>query len=180
MKIQCVKIQTAGSAPVRKETASKKQALMWPRGRVRWWEMKLMVDKGFPDGSVVKNLPANVRDTGSIPGSGRSPGEGNGNPVPYSRQGNRIDRGAWQVCGVTKSQTQLNRHTHTQGQPPCGTGLHTRDPPKERSQNRRVWGYFTMIGGFVCYKWLFQWQDSTVCTFAYTTQGLEVGTCNIC
>ena len=43
--------------------------------------------KGFPGGKVVKNLPANAgdeRDTGSIPGSGRSPGEGNGNPLQYS------------------------------------------------------------------------------------------------
>ena len=40
--------------------------------------------KGFPGGSVVKNLPANVGDTGLIPGSGRSPGGGNGNPLQYS------------------------------------------------------------------------------------------------
>ena len=39
---------------------------------------------GFPDGSVVGNLPANAGDTGLIPGSGRSLGEGNGNPVQYS------------------------------------------------------------------------------------------------
>ena len=58
---------------------------------------------------VVKNLPANanagdVRDTGSIPGSGRSPGEGNGKPPQYSYLGNLIDRGAWQatVHGVTR------------------------------------------------------------------------------
>ena len=39
---------------------------------------------GFPGGSVVKNLPANARDMGSIPGSGRCPGEGNGNPLQDS------------------------------------------------------------------------------------------------
>ena len=39
---------------------------------------------GFPGGSVVKNPPINAGDTGSIPGSGRSPGEGNGNPLQYS------------------------------------------------------------------------------------------------
>ena len=39
---------------------------------------------GFPGGTVVKNLPANAGDEGLIPGSGRSPGEGNGNPVQYS------------------------------------------------------------------------------------------------
>ena len=49
-------------------------------------------------------------DTGSIPGSGRSPGEGNGNPLQYSCLGNPMDRGAWQatVYRVTKSQTQLS------------------------------------------------------------------------
>ena len=47
---------------------------------------------------VVKNLPANggdARDEGSIPGSGRSPGVGNGNPLQYSRLKNSMDRGAW-------------------------------------------------------------------------------------
>ena len=43
---------------------------------------------GFPGGSVVKNLPANGGDTGSIPGLGRCPGEGNGNPFQYSCLGN--------------------------------------------------------------------------------------------
>ena len=50
---------------------------------------------GFPGGSVVKNLIANAGDTGSIPGSGRSLGEGNGNPLQYSSLGNPMDRGAW-------------------------------------------------------------------------------------
>ena len=48
-----------------------------------------------PSGSVVKNLPANAGDLGSIPGSGRSPGEGNGNPFQYSCLGNSVDRGTW-------------------------------------------------------------------------------------
>jgi len=52
---------------------------------------------GFPDDSVVKNQPANAGDSGSIPGSGRSPGEGNGNPLWYSCLGNPMSRGAWQV-----------------------------------------------------------------------------------
>ena len=69
---------------------------------------------GFPDGTVVKNLPVNTggdaRDTGSIPGSGRSPGGGNGNLLQYSCLGNPMDRGAWwaTVHRVTKSQTQLS------------------------------------------------------------------------
>ena len=54
-------------------------------------------DLRFPRGSVVKNLPANAGDSGSIPGSGRSPGEGNGHPVWYSCLGNPVDRRAWQA-----------------------------------------------------------------------------------
>ena len=46
-------------------------------------------------GSVVKNLPANAGDVSLIPGSGRSPGEGNGNPPQYSCLRNPMDRGAW-------------------------------------------------------------------------------------
>ena len=62
---------------------------------------------------MIKNLPPNVgdiRDTGSIPGSGRPPGGENGNPLQYSCLGNPMDRGAWwaTVHGVTKSQTQLS------------------------------------------------------------------------
>ena len=58
----------------------------------------------------VSNPPANaedVRDAGSIPGSGRSPGEGNGNPLRYSCLGNSMDRGAWWITvhKVAKSQT---------------------------------------------------------------------------
>ena len=48
--------------------------------------------KGFPGGAVVKNLPANSGDTGSIPGLGGSPGEGNGNPFQCSCLGNPMDR----------------------------------------------------------------------------------------
>ena len=59
---------------------------------------------------MVKNLPANagdVRDAGSIPGLGRSPGGGHGNPLQYSCLENSMDRGAWQatVHEVTQSQT---------------------------------------------------------------------------
>ena len=52
---------------------------------------------GLPGGSVVKNTPANAGDSGSIPGSGRSTGEGNGSPLQYSCLGNPMDRGAWQA-----------------------------------------------------------------------------------
>ena len=59
---------------------------------------------------MVKNLPANAGDAGSIPGSERYPGEGNGDPFEYSCQGNPMDRGAWRaaVHGVEKSWTQLS------------------------------------------------------------------------
>ena len=62
---------------------------------------------GFPGGLVIKNQPANAEDVGSIPGLGKCPGEGNGNPLQYSCLKNSMDRGAWQtaVNGVTKSQT---------------------------------------------------------------------------
>ena len=58
----------------------------------------------------VKNPPANARDVGSIPGSGRSPGEGNGNTFQDSCLGNSMDRGAWRVTvhGITKSSTGLS------------------------------------------------------------------------
>ena len=59
---------------------------------------------GFPGDSVVKNPPANAGDLSSILGSGRSPGEENGNPLQYSYMGNPMDRGAWRatVHGLAK------------------------------------------------------------------------------
>ena len=59
---------------------------------------------GFPGGTVVKKPPANAGDASSIPGSGRSPGEGNGNPLRYSCLENSTDRGGWWATahGVAK------------------------------------------------------------------------------
>ena len=59
---------------------------------------------------MVKKTLGSAGDAGEIPGSGRSPGEGNGNPLQYSSLRNSMDRGAWQatVLGVTKSQIQLS------------------------------------------------------------------------
>jgi len=59
---------------------------------------------GFPDGLVVKNSPANEGDLGSVPGSGRFPAGGHGNPLQYSFLENTMDRGAWKatVHGVGK------------------------------------------------------------------------------
>ena len=72
----------------------------------------------FPGGSVVKKLPTNAGDAGLIPGLGRSPGGGHGNPLRYSCLENFMDRGAWQATDhrVAKSQTQLKQistHAHT-------------------------------------------------------------------
>ena len=66
--------------------------------------------KGFPGGSEVKASACNAGDLGSIPGSGRSPGEGNGNPLQYSCLENPMDGGAWRatVHGVAKSRTRLS------------------------------------------------------------------------
>ena len=64
--------------------------------------------RDFPGGSDSKASAYNVGDLGSIPGSGRSPGEGNGNPLQYSCLENPIDREAWYATGhgVTKSRTR--------------------------------------------------------------------------
>ena len=59
---------------------------------------------GFTVPSVSKESVCNARDLGLIPGLGRSPGEGNGNPLQYSCLENPMDRGVWQAC---KSQTRL-------------------------------------------------------------------------
>ena len=72
----------------------------------------------LPGGSLVNNPIANAgdsRDSGSIPGSGRYPGGGNGNPHQYSCLENSMDRGAWwaTVHGAEKNQTQLSDWAHT-------------------------------------------------------------------
>ena len=79
-----------------------------------------MTNEGFPGGSDGKESACNVGDLGSIPGSGRSPGEGNGYALQYSCLENPMDREAWwaTVHGVAKNQTQLSNwhpytHTHT-------------------------------------------------------------------
>ena len=69
----------------------------------------------FPGGSDGKAFVYNVGDPGSIPGLGRSPGEGNGNPLQYYCLENPMDRGDWQatIYGVVKSQTRLSDFTFT-------------------------------------------------------------------
>ena len=70
---------------------------------------------GFPGGSEVKASACNAGDLGSIPGLGRSPGDGNGNPLQYSCLENPMDGGAWwaTVHGVAKSQIRLRDFTFT-------------------------------------------------------------------
>ena len=75
----------------------------------------LMRVQGFPGGSEVKVSACNVGDLGSIPGLGRSPGEGNVNPLQNSCLENTMDGGAWwgTVHGVAKCQTRLSNLTFT-------------------------------------------------------------------
>ena len=78
--------------------------------------MNIKIPKGFLDGSDGKESAYNAGDLGSIPGSGKSPGEGNVYPCQYFYLGNPIDRGTWQatVHGVAKSWTRVtNAQTHT-------------------------------------------------------------------
>ena len=72
--------------------------------------MTLFRGSDFPGGSDGKASAYSAGDLGSIPGSGRSPGEGNGNPLQYSCLENPMDRGAWWVI---KSQTRLSDFTFT-------------------------------------------------------------------
>ena len=80
----------------------------WSEGRIQPCPSGIYFDiwckRGFLGDSVVKILPANAGDLGSIPGLGRSPGEGTSNPLQYSCLGNPMDRGAWWavVHGVTR------------------------------------------------------------------------------
>ena len=75
----------------------------WLSDWTDWWWVG-----GFPDGSVGKESGCNAGDTGLIPGLGRSPGGGNGNPLQYSWLENPTDRGSWRatVHGVTQNWTR--------------------------------------------------------------------------
>ena len=94
---------------------------------------------GFPGTSVVKNLPANVGDSGSIPRLGTCPGEENGNSLWYSCLENPLDRGTWQatVRGIPKSWTWLSNWV--------GMYIHSHFNDEEKQENGshqiqdRVW-----------------------------------------
>ena len=79
------------------------------------FHLKVLHPLGFPGGSNGEESACNAGDLNSIPGSGRSPGEGNGNPLQYSCLKNPMDREAWRatVHGVAKSQIQLSDFTHS-------------------------------------------------------------------
>ena len=104
--------------PLEKEMATHSSTLAW---KIPWTEEPCKLQSmgsqkvghdwaTTSGGSVVKNLPANAGDSSYIPWSGRSPGEGNGNPLQYSCLENSMDRGTWQAIdhGVTLSQIWLS------------------------------------------------------------------------
>ena len=101
-----------------------------------------MFDKqlGFPGlplmAQLVKESACKVGDQGSIPESGRCPGEGNGNPLQYSCLDNPMDRGAWRatVHGVTKSRTRLS-DSHTLGFP---ADTSSTEPARHRRRPRQL------------------------------------------
>ena len=124
--------------------------------------------RGFPGGSEGKASTCNVGDPGSIPGLGRSPGEGNGNPPQYSCLENPMDspRGAWQatVHRVTKSRTRLSDYTFTFyfSLQSCECWLHL-------SGSSVIW-YICLSH---CYISLKNWQDYTLGNY-YWINGIKV------
>ena len=104
-------------------------------------------------GSDDKASVCNAEDPGSIPGLGRSPGEGNGSPLQYSCLENPMDLGAWwaTVHGVAKSQTRLSNFTFTGSSAGCSV-MSSRG------------GWEAQEGGDMCILWLTHvvvWQKST-------------------
>ena len=86
-----------------------------PAKQPRYKEVSHQADE-FPGGSVIKNLPANAEDAGSIPGSGRSSGGRNGKPLEYSWWGNPMDREKpgrrATICPISKNRTWLSNWAH--------------------------------------------------------------------
>ena len=96
----------------RSQLAQCSHSLCWTSARFPVQEdiKRENLHEGFPGGSDGKESACNTGDVSLIPGSGRSLGEGNDNPLQYSCLGNSMDRGAWwaTVHGVPKHRTQLN------------------------------------------------------------------------
>ena len=91
-------------------TSAKRSIFMWPTS-YNQLEGPVQAHEGFRCGSDDKESACSAGDLGLIPGLGRSPGEGTGNPLQYSYLGNPMDRGAWRatVSRVAKSQTGLSQ-----------------------------------------------------------------------
>ena len=107
------------------------RGVTWSKwGLVKW-------SLGFPGGSVVKNLPAHSEDAGSIPGTGRSPGGGNGNTLQYSCLGSAMDRRAT-VHGVTESQTWLSKTARVGSSWQMGSGPHRESRSGKASEETGV------------------------------------------
>ena len=112
---------------------------------------------------VVKNPPVDAEDVGLIPGSGRSPGEGNGNPLQYSCLENSMDRGAWQatVCGVAKSWTRLNESLPSVCMNIRGVPRWCGGKESTHQCRRRKWcGFHTWFGKI---PWRRKWSPTPVC-----------------
>ena len=95
--------------------------------RLKWLNSSSSCKEGFAGSSSVKNLLANARDTGSIIGSGRCSGEGNGNPLQCSCLENPRDSGAWwaAIYGVTQSWTWLKWLSSSSSNPQVMIALQT-------------------------------------------------------
>ena len=113
---------------------------------------------------VVKNLPANagdIRDSGSIPGWGRSPEEGNGNPLRYSCLENPRDGGAWwaAVYGVTQSRTRLKQLSSSSSSSSSSRASLVTQMVKESACNVGDLGSISGLGRF---PWRKKWQPIPV------------------
>ena len=131
------RLQSMGFQRVRHNQVTKQQQHTWSAGLYQV-PSDLACTKaflGFPGGSDGKASACNARHSGSIPGSGRSPGEGNGNPLQYSCLENSMDGGAWWATahGVTKSHTWLSDFTHSLTQ-----GILSNMKPKESSDQTLI------------------------------------------
>ena len=112
----------------------------------------------FPSGSVGKESACTAGDAGLIPGLGRSPGGGHGNPLHYCCLENRIDRGAWQATAhrVTKSRTQLSNQHFTLPFRSFQVVLVVKNPPASAGNVRDVGS----IPGSERFPWMRAWQPT--------------------
>ena len=125
----------------------------------KWWWEKVIEGSPSGEGSVVKNPSANARVQDSIPGSGRSLGKGNGNPLQYSSRGKPTDRAAWwaTVYGVTRV-----RHN-----------LATKPPPSGEIHGKKRWEIACCVCGRQN-KWVYvDRKDSFQCIEKWSLKGGE-------